>query len=101
MHHAAVYYELQGQDLMALELYERCGSKSGIRNLLIRNAKQHPGNGHYFEMRRFYFQLEESEIEKNVLLMGGMSMLYSMVMDIEKSEYWYQKLSELVFIAKK
>lgn len=94
MHHAAVYYELQGQDLMALELYERCGSKSGIRNLLIRNAKQHPGNGHYFEMRRFYFQLEESEIEKNVLLMGGMSMLCSMVMDIEKSEYWYQKLSQ-------
>ncbi len=91
-YNAGIYYEMHGQDMQALELFYQCGNDSGIRNLLIRNARRNPGNGHYFEMRRFYLELEESDIEKDVILMNAMCMLYSLMMDVEKSEYWYEKL---------
>ncbi len=91
-YNAGVYYEMHGQDMQALELFCQCGNDSGIKNLLIRNARRNPGNGHYFQMRQFYFKLEESDIEKDVILMTAMCMLYSLIMDVEKSEYWYEKL---------
>ena len=43
-------------------------------------------------MRRYYFNMDEREIADSPVLMAGMSMLYSMLMDSEKSEYWYEKL---------
>ncbi len=94
LHSAGMYYEAHGQDGLALEAYKKCGSSENIRDLLIRNAKKHIGVGYYFEMRKYYFQLEESDIEKSVILMTAMSMLYSFMMDEEKSEYWYGKLKE-------
>ena len=94
LYNAGMYYEANGQDGLALEAYKKCGSSENIRDLLIRNAQKHIGVGYYFEMRKYYFQLEESDIEKSVILMTAMSMLYSFMMDEEKSEYWYGKLKE-------
>lgn len=94
LHRAGMYYEAGGQDGLALEVYKKCGSNENIRDLLIRNAQKHMGVGYYFEMRKYYFQLDESDIEKSVILMTAMSMLYSVMMDEEKSEYWYGRLKE-------
>ncbi len=91
---AGMWYESNGQEKLAFEIYQKCGSYENIRDLLIRNARKHPGVGYYFEMRKYYFQLDEADIEKSVVLMTGMSMLYSCMMDEEKSEYWYGKLKE-------
>lgn len=90
---AGLYYELRDEITPALKLYEYAGSGDRIRQLLIRNARMNPGNGHYYELRRYYFSLDEKEIESSPILMAGMSMLYSMLMDGEKSEYWYEKLN--------
>lgn len=94
LYSAGMYYEANGQDGLALEAYKKCGSNENIRDLLIRNAQKHMGVGYYFEMRKYYFQLDEADIEKNVILMTAMSMLYSFMLDEEKSEYWYGKLKE-------
>ena len=59
-----------------------------------------PGNGHYYELRRYYFNMDEREIEDSPVLMAGMSMLHSMLMDDEKSEYWYEKLKAFATNAK-
>lgn len=91
-HNAGLYYEMQDQIVQALEMYEKYGWTNRIRELLIRNARRNPGNGHYFELRKYYFQLREEEIEENVILMTAMSMLYSLMLQPEKSEYWYEKL---------
>ncbi len=91
---AGMWYEANGQDKTAFEIYKNCGSYENIRDLLIRNAQNHMGVGYYFEMRKYYFQLDEHDIEKNVVLMAAMSMLYSCMMEEEKSEYWYGKLKE-------
>lgn len=39
-----------------------------------------------------YFNLDEGEIADSPVLMAGMSMLYSLLMDGERSEYWYARL---------
>lgn len=86
---AGLYYEMHGRILQALAMYEQSGHESRIRELLIRNARCNPGNGHYFELRKYYLRLKPEEIEGNVILMAGMSMLYSLLLQPEDSEYWY------------
>ncbi|WP_322198810.1 LuxR C-terminal-related transcriptional regulator [Acutalibacter intestini] len=91
---AGIWYEMNGKITEALEMYERCGDWAQIRELLIRNARRNPGAGHYFELRRYYLSMDEREAEKSPVLMAGFSMLHSMLMDPEKSEYWYKKLAD-------
>ena len=99
-YNAGLYYEMQGQIVPALAMFEQCGNKERIRELLIRNARLNPGAGHYFELRRYYLQMEEKELEDCPVLMAGMSMLYSLLMQEEESEYWYQKLERFASTAK-
>lgn len=99
-YNAGLWYEMQGQILPALAMFEQCGNKERIRELLIRNARLNPGNGHYFELRRYYLGMEEKELEDSPVLMAGMSMLYSLLMQEEESEYWYRKLEKFASSAK-
>ena len=99
-YNAALYYEMHDEVVPALKLFEECGKTERIKNLLIRNARMNPGNGHYYELRRYYFHLDEREIADSPVLMAGMSMLCSMLMDGEKSEYWYEKLKAYAANAK-
>ena len=99
-YNAGLYYEMQGQIVPALAMFEQCGNRERIRELLIRNARLNPGTGHYFELRRYYLQMEEKELEESPVLMAGMSMLYSLLMQEEESEYWYQKLEKFASSAK-
>ena len=99
-YNAALYYEMHDEVVPALKLFEECGKTERIKNLLIRNARMNPGNGHYYELRRYYFNLDEREIADSPVLMAGMSMLCSMLMDGEKSEYWYEKLKAYAASAK-
>lgn len=91
-YNAGLYYEVHDQIPQALAMYEKSGHANRIRELLIRNARRNPGNGHYFELRKYYLRLEEEEIGDNAVLMAAMSMVYSLVMQPEKSEYWYERL---------
>ena len=91
---AGDWYEQQGQISRALEQYEKCGSMSSIKNLLIINGAENPSNGYYFPLSKYYFLLPEQEITSNIFLMSGMSMTCSILMQAERSEYWYDKLKE-------
>jgi LuxR family maltose regulon positive regulatory protein len=92
-YNAGLYYEMHDQIVPVLRLFECCSKTDRIRSLLIiRNARRNPGNGHYFELRRYYLNLKESNTEDAPILMAGMSMLYSLLMQPEESEAWYDKL---------
>ena len=84
-----IYYELKEDYPHALECYTRAGDHSKVSELLIRNAKLHPGMGHYSEMEKYYRSLPEAEIKASPSLMQGMSMLCALAMDYEGSERWY------------
>ena len=91
---AGGYYEANNEDNKALDLYVKYGETGRIRELLLRNARKCPESGYYIEMRKYYLMLSDDDISGNVYLMSAMSLLYSMLMDFDRSEYWYQKLKE-------
>lgn len=99
-HNAGLYYETKGQIIKALEMYEKSGNTRRVKELLIRNARCNPANGYYFELKPYYEALPEEEIRKNPTLLAGMSMMYSLTMEVDKSEYWYQQLKQFAKTAK-
>ena len=89
---AGLYYELKNQVPEALAMYEKYNDMDSISRLLISNARKNPSGGHYYELRKYYMALSEEIIEKSPILMASMSLLQSMLMNVEDSERWYQKL---------
>ena len=91
-YNAGLYYELQEDTPNALRMYEACDDTERIAGLLVSNARKNPASGHYYELRHYYLSLPENKIRESVELMAGMSMLQSMLLNIEESERWYEEL---------
>ncbi len=93
-YNAGHMYEMYGDIPNALKMYEAGRDEKSILRLLIANARENPATGHYFELRRYYLMLPEESICTSPVLMAGMSMLQSMLMNHEESERWYRLLEE-------
>ena len=91
---AALYYEIHEQIGKALFYYEKAEKQKEIKKLLIKNTELHVGTGHYYEMKQYYFNLPEEEIKTSPVLMVGISMIHSLILQIDESEQWYQQLKE-------
>lgn len=91
---AASYYEEKGDIASALCFYQKAGATENVKQLLIQNAKNHPGTGHYIETKDYYFSLPVEELKDSAVLMAGMSMLCDLVMLPDESEEWYDSLKE-------
>ncbi|MCR4736220.1 MAG: LuxR C-terminal-related transcriptional regulator [Treponema sp.] len=91
---AAQWYEENDELETALSLYLKAGRTDCIKKILVENSSQNPSNGHYIGLSRYYFEISKEEIESNVILMSGMSMLCSMLFRQEESEYWYGRILE-------
>lgn len=92
-YNAGRIYECRDEIIKALEMYEQIGDSENIRSLLVRNGRKNPGTGFYYELRKYYLMLPEEEVEDDPILMSALSILYSVLMQEEKSEYWYEKLT--------
>lgn len=91
-YNTGLYYEIQNDITTALSFYEKSNNRNRIRELLVRNGRRHPGSGHYYELRKYYFALTEEEVLNNPVLITGICMLYSLLLQPDQSEYWYDKL---------
>lgn len=89
---AGLYYQLNKEPIRALEMYQKAGEKERIASLLIENARTAPNNGYYYQLKKYYLKLSDEKIRTSPELMMGMSMLQSLLLDIEESEHWYQEL---------
>ncbi|MFA9466319.1 MAG: LuxR C-terminal-related transcriptional regulator [Velocimicrobium sp.] len=89
---AACYYENKDRIEEALFYYHKAEDKEAVSRMLVWNAEKHPGSGHYFQTRNYYLSLSKEQLEASPVLMTGISMLYSLLMQPENSEYWYEKL---------
>lgn len=88
----ALYYELAGDEAKAFEYYTQCNDFNKIKEMLVRNSRESPDTGYYCEMRKYYLALSDEDIESEYCLMSSMSLLYSMFLNVEKSDYWYDRL---------
>lgn len=93
---AGLYYELEGESHKALSCYHDSGDHHKMIELLEANARQHPGMGHYYEMEEHYRALPKDVVLQSPHLICAMSILSSMCMQEEESEYWYQCLRQLL-----
>lgn len=100
MYNVGRYHELNGDTLQALAIYRQCGAEDGIFSLLVREARKHAGVGNYWMLRQYYQALSAEDIQREPVLMTAMSLLYSLLMNVEKSEYWYARLREYAARAK-
>ena len=100
IYNAGRYLEINGHTMRALALYRQCGERDSVLSLLVREARKHPGVGHYWMLREYYQALSEEETAREPVLMTAMSVLYSVLMNAEKSEYWYARLREYAANAK-
>lgn len=91
-YNAGSMYELRENMTEALKMYECCQDEDGISRILIANTKKNPAVGSYFELRHYYLLLPAERIREKVELMAGMSMLQSILLNLEESERWYQEL---------
>ncbi|MDD3252809.1 MAG: LuxR C-terminal-related transcriptional regulator [Lachnospiraceae bacterium] len=91
-YNAGLYFELQGDIKQALACYDKSKSQGKIAELLIKNSMKHPGNGHYYETRAYYLNLPKEQVETSPILMAGLSMLHSLLMQTRESEQWYEAL---------
>lgn len=91
---AGLYYQLNKEPIRALEMYQKAGEKERIASLLIENARTAPNNGYYYQLKKYYLKLSDEKIRTSPELMMGMSMLQSLLLDIEESEHWYQELEQ-------
>jgi len=91
---AGLYYETRDMVPEALKMYEKSGNTGRISSLLIKNGRRHFGDGHFYELKKYYLQLSEEEAENNTVLMSALCMLYSVMMNPDLSEYWYGKLRD-------
>lgn len=92
-YNAGLCYELKGQMKEALQMYESGNHQSCISELLIRNARENPASGYYYELKEYYLKLSEDYILDSVELMAGMSMLQAMLLNCEESERWYKEIA--------
>ncbi|MBR1444710.1 MAG: hypothetical protein IJ583_14395, partial [Firmicutes bacterium] len=76
----------------ALFYYKKAGSTENIKNLLIKNARKHPGIGHYIETKDYYLSVPKEEIIKIPVLTAGVSMLYDLILQPERSDEYYNEL---------
>lgn len=89
---AGMYFQLQGNLPAALDCYAKNGNHAKVSELLTEHARLHPGQGVYYQLRRYYRSLPEREILSSPELMSAMSILCSLTFDVEGSEKWYSAL---------
>lgn len=97
---AGEFLEQDGHTVRALAIYRQCSQEDRIHNILVQEARKHPGVGNYWALRQYYQALPPAEIEKEPTLMAAESVLYSVLMNTEKSEYWYSRLEQYAGSAK-
>ena len=93
-YNAGLYYELEDDLPKALEMYKIYDDTESISRLLVANARKNAASGNYYELRKYYLELPEEIIRENPVLMMGMSLLQSILMNVEESERWYHELEE-------
>lgn len=75
-------------------MYKIYDDTESISRLLVANARKNAASGNYYELRKYYLELPEEIIRENPVLMMGMSLLQSILMNVEESERWYHELEE-------
>lgn len=91
---AGHYFKRHNRILDAYEMFKKANNKSGQLDILIDNARRNPSDGFLTELKAEYLALDEATITQSPELISAVCMLYSLMLDVDNSEYWYEMLKE-------
>lgn len=90
---AGLYYELCDDIPRALHCFQQVNDWDKLTELLIRHTRRPPYTTCFLELKGYYLALPTAIIEQSPELMCSISMIYSMSLQQEESEYWYDRLA--------
>lgn len=91
---AGHYFKRHNRILEAFDMYKKAGNKSGQLDILIENARLNPSDGYLSELKSVYLSLDEDTVCQYPELIAAVCMIYSLMLDVDQSEYWYEILKE-------
>lgn len=89
-------FRIKGKLMEALALYEKAGAERSIVELLVDFVRDNMSSGQCYELRHYLLKLPDETVRGSLELMAAMSMLQSIIMNEEESEYWYHELEEFM-----
>lgn len=89
---AGQYFLRHNKLLESYAMFEKSGNKSGQIDILIDNARLNPSDGYLTELKSAYLALDESIVLEHPELIAANCMIYSLLLDVEASDYWYNVL---------
>lgn len=96
------YFEEKDDIYHSVYYYKQAGEIDKVADLLIYNIREKAvGAAQYYELAPYYMSLPENTILQSPALISGMSMLYSLLCDIEKSEKYFSLLEQMFKRCKK
>jgi LuxR family maltose regulon positive regulatory protein len=93
---AAKYFEASEDIANAIKCYDLCENREKVVGLLSRHSRKNPRMGSYRELAPYYFSLTDREAHTSPDLMSGLSMAEMLFGNYERSDHWYDALSELM-----
>ncbi|MCH3967038.1 MAG: LuxR C-terminal-related transcriptional regulator [Atopobiaceae bacterium] len=93
---AAGYFEASGDIVDAVKCYDLYENREKVIELLSRHSRKNPRMGSYRELAPYYFSLTDQEARVSPDLMSGLSMAEMLFGNYERSDHWYDVLSECV-----
>ncbi|NLK94015.1 MAG: hypothetical protein GX275_02325 [Clostridiales bacterium] len=93
---AAIYYEKNEEFMLALEYYSMAKDFDKVVEILKYILNNYGGSAYFKDTYMFYEKIPEKILLESPELLAAMSMLYSIRMQEDKSQYYFKKLKELI-----
>ncbi|MGN0361532.1 MAG: LuxR C-terminal-related transcriptional regulator [Bilifractor sp.] len=91
---AALFYEMSGDSIHALECYRKAKNTERIISLLCDISDKNPGMEIYQSVEKYFEQIPVATISKYPTLMSAEAMICSLSFDPDRSEQWVERLRE-------
>lgn len=88
----ALYFSMENDMPNALKYYSLAGDRQRMTEILIENSNSLAGDAYYYELEKYYLDLNDESIGNSPEMMAAMAMLHSLSMRIEESNYYMERL---------
>ncbi len=92
---SALYYTLHDDIRSALRFYKMAGNTRKIAELLLKSTRNNQSMSFFYELREYFFELPYETVIQYPELISMISMIYSIICNIDESERYFDMLTEI------
>ena len=91
----ALYYAMENDLPNALRYYHMAGDQQRVTEILIENAGGNAGDAYFYELEKYYLELDEQEVLHSPEMICALAFLHSVSLRTAESDAWMEKLAAL------